>query len=74
MKKRFYNDKKSGAKAMISKDTNSFANMPQDIIMKDFPKNPTMGFPDLDDSMAMNDSQNTKMVNQLKQQKNPSKY
>lgn len=68
--------KKYYGSGMISEDKSAVANLPQNVIMKEYPKSPSMGYSELDDTIRVIDNQITKDANgpKIKKGSMPEKY
>ena len=73
-KKRFYDKAKSKQDSSMIGGTVGLANLPQDVIMKYYPKGSGYLNEDLKDDMKVIDNQQIKDVNDTKKEKSQSKY
>lgn len=60
--------------SIISEDKSKWANLPQDVIHKDWPKAPYGADYELDDTISGVNSQISDDVSQMRKQKSKSKY
>lgn len=69
---RYSQEYKDGA--MIGDDRTSYANMPQQVIMREYPKTYGAAYPELNDTMGGVDKSNEMDARKTKHDKFPSKY
>ena len=73
-KKRFYDKSQSKSDASMISGTVGLANMPQDVVMKYYPKGSAYLSEDLKDDINVVDQQRGKDVADAKKEKSSSKY